>query len=66
MEFFELEATEERIARFHRILAQLRVRATPQEFPSVASGYKEEILRMEHEILDYLTRHSTQPASEAA
>ena len=58
----EMKATEERIAYFHRLLAQLRVTASPQEFPAVASGYRSEIARMQEEVLDYLTRHSSEPA----
>jgi hypothetical protein len=58
----EMKATEERIAYFYRLLAQLRVTASPQEFPAVASGYRAEIARMQEEVLDYLTRHSSEPA----
>jgi hypothetical protein len=63
----ELEATQERIAYFSRLLAQLRVTATPEEFPAVASGYRAEIARMQDEVLEYLTRHSSEPTpAEAA
>jgi hypothetical protein len=63
----ELEATQERIAYFSRLLAQLRVTATPKEFPVVASGYRAEITRMQDEVLEYLTRHASEPApAEAA
>jgi hypothetical protein len=34
----ELKATQERIAYFQRLLSQLRVTATPEEFPLVAGG----------------------------
>jgi len=57
-----MKATEERIAYFYRLLAQLRVTASPQEFPAVASGYRAEIARLQEEVLDYLTRHSSEPA----
>ena len=57
----ELQTTQERIAYFQRILAQLRVTATPEEFPAVASGYRAEIERMQLEVLDYLTRHARKP-----
>ena len=33
----ELRATQERIAHFQEILLQLRVKATPEEFPLVSS-----------------------------
>jgi hypothetical protein len=57
----ELQATQERIAYFQRLLAQLRVTATPAEFPLVASGYRAEIVRMQDEVLAYLTRHASEP-----
>ena len=53
----ELKATQERIAYFQNILLQLRVRAKPEEFPLVSSGYATEIVRMQKEVLQYLTRH---------
>jgi len=57
----ELTATQERIAYFQRLLTQLRVTATPEEFPAVASGYRTEIVRMQDEVLEYLTRHVSEP-----
>jgi len=57
----ELEAAQERINYFYRLLAQLRVSARPDEFPAVASGYRAEIARMQEEVLDYLTRHASDP-----
>jgi hypothetical protein len=57
----ELAVTQERIAYFQRLLAQLRVSAMPQEFPVVAAGYRAEVERMQTEVLDYLTRHVTEP-----
>jgi hypothetical protein len=57
----ELSTTQERIAYFQQLLAQLRVTSTPEEFPLVASGYRCEIERMQAEVLDYLTRHATEP-----
>ena len=59
----ELEATQERMAYFQRLLAQLRVTATPEEFPAVASGYRAELVRMQEEVLAYLTRHASVPVS---
>jgi hypothetical protein len=57
----ELAVTQERIAYFQRVLAQLRVTASPEEFPAVASGYRAEIVRMQDEALAYLTRHASVP-----
>jgi hypothetical protein len=57
----ELEATQERIGYFQGLLSQLRVTATPEEFPLVASGYRAEIERMQAEVLEYLTRHVSEP-----
>ena len=59
----ELTVTQERIAYFERLLAQLRVTARPHEFAAVASGYRIEIERMHQEVLDYLTRHATEAAA---
>jgi len=54
--------TQECIAYFQRLLAQVRVTARPEEFPLVASGYRAEIERMQDEGLEYLTRHASEPA----
>ena len=62
----ELAATQERIAYFQRLLAQLRVTATREEFPAVASGYRAEIVRMQEDALEYLTRHASAASSEKA
>jgi len=57
----ELKVTQERIAYFQNLLLQSRVKATPEEFPLISSGYQVEIEKMQHEVLEYLTRHSSQP-----
>ena len=57
----ELAVTQERIAYFQRVLAQLRVTASPEEFPAVASSYRVEIVRMQDEVLAYLTRYASVP-----
>jgi hypothetical protein len=62
----ELAGTQERIAYFQRLLAQLRVTATPEEFAYVASGYRAEIERMQAAVLDYLTRHPGVPTPAQA
>ena len=62
----ELQASQERIAYFHRVLAQLRVTSRPDLFPSMASGYRAEIVRMQREVLDYLTRHASEPVTAEA
>lgn len=59
----ELDVTRERIAYFERLLRQLRVTARAEEFPAVASGYRTEIERMQEDVLNYLTRHASEPAS---
>ena len=53
----ELKTSQERIAYFQNLLLQLRVQATPEEFPFVSSSYRIEIEKMQAEVLDYLTRH---------
>jgi hypothetical protein len=57
----ELKGTRDRIAYFEDLLAQLRVAASPELFPSMASGYRAEIEKMQREVLEYLTRHVSQP-----
>ena len=52
----ELQATQERVVRFQRWLAQMRQTAQPREFEAAASGYRLEIERMQAEVLDYLLR----------
>jgi predicted phosphoribosyltransferase len=59
----ELAVTQERITYFERLLAQLRVTARPEEFRAVASGYRAEVETMQQEVLNYLTRHASVPAS---
>ncbi len=62
----ELRTTQERIAHFQEILLQLRVKATPEEFPLVSSGYRSELVKMQEEVLAYLTRHASETTPEKA
>ena len=63
----ELNSTHTRIAYFEDLLAQMRVAARAELFPSMASGYRAEIEKMHCEVLDYLKRHVSQPPpAEAA
>ncbi len=62
----ELKATQERISHFQEILSQLRVKATPEEFPLVSSGYRNELIKMQEKVLDYLTRHASETRPEKA
>jgi hypothetical protein len=57
----ELKGTRTRIAYFEDLLAQMRVAAPAHLFPSMASGYRAEIEKMQREVLEYLTRHVSQP-----
>ena len=52
----ELQVTQERIARFQRLLTNLRQAARPDEFEAAASGYRLEIERMQAEVMEYLLR----------
>jgi hypothetical protein len=61
----ELRTTQERIAKFQSILAQLRVTARPDEFEAVTSGYRMEVDRMNAEIMEYLGRPADQALSVA-
>jgi hypothetical protein len=62
----ELTAMQDRIVHFQRILLQMRVKARAEEFPTMASGYRQEIERMQEEIMEYLTRHATEPVPAKA
>ena len=62
----KLKTTQERIAYFQEILLQLRVKATPEEFPLVSSGYRSELVKMQEEVLSYLTRHASETTPEKA
>ena len=63
----ELQASQERIAYFCQVVAQMRVTETAENFPSLASGFLAEIDKMHAEIMEYLSRHATEPApAEAA
>ena len=57
----ELEGTQQRIAYFEHLLAQMRVTSRPAEFPFMASGYRAEIEKMHREVIEYLTRHASEP-----
>jgi predicted phosphoribosyltransferase len=61
----ELKATQERIAFFQDILAQIRVTARPTEYPAVSASYLAEIDLMQEEVKEYLSRHATQTAALA-
>ncbi len=58
----ELKGTRARIAYFEDLLAQMRVAANPELFPTMASGYRAEIEKMQREVLEYLTHHVTRPS----
>ena len=62
----DLAVTQDRIAYFLGLLAQLRVTSRPDEFPLVASGYRAEVEKMQREVLDYLTRHAVQTTAKAS
>jgi len=57
----ELKTSQQRIAYFQDLLLQLRVKASAEEFSLVSSGYRAEIEKMQEEVLEYLTRHVSEP-----
>jgi hypothetical protein len=59
----ELQAAQEYVLRFERILAAARQTYTPEAYEAMASSYLAEIERVNAEILAYL-KHT--PAKEAA
>lgn len=52
----ELQATQERILLFKRILAEARKNYSPTNYQAMAEGYLMEIDRMQAEIREYLSR----------
>lgn len=60
----ELKTSQERIAYFQNLLLQLRVKTSAEEFSLVSSGYRAEIVKMQEEVLEYLTRHVSEPRLE--
>ena len=58
-----LQAAQEYVWRFERILAAARKTYTPEAYEAMASGYLAEIERVNAEILAYL-KHT--PSQEAA
>jgi predicted hydrolase (HD superfamily) len=62
----EFKTTQERLEYFQNLLLQWRVSAKPEEFPFISSGYLAEIEKMQNEILEYLTRHSSKPIQTKA
>ena len=59
----ELQAAQEYVLRFERILAAARKTYTPEAYEAMASGYLADIERVNAEILAYL-KHT--PSQEAA
>ena len=63
----ELKAMQERIARFESWVAQFRVTTSPAEFKLMSGAYLAEIEKMHAEVMEYLSRHTSEPApAEAA
>ena len=57
----ELKMSQQRIAYFQDLRLQLRAKASAEEFSLVSSGYRAEIEKMQAEVLEYLTRHVSEP-----
>lgn len=56
----ELKVTRERVSYLLDLLARLRVSSRPEELGLVSGGYRAEVERMQHEVLDYLMQPATQ------
>jgi hypothetical protein len=61
----ELEASQERIAKFQSWLLDMRQTVSPKEFALMSSGYRLEIEKMQAEVLEYLLSPAL-TSSEAA
>ena len=62
----ELQATQERIAFFYKTLANMRLKATPEEYRLYSNSYLVEIDKMHAEVVEYLKRHPNETPAEAA
>ena len=63
---FELQATQERIQYFYRIVARLReTEANPVNYKLSAGGFLVEIDRMNLEVREYLSLHPSELKDEA-
>jgi len=63
----ELQDTQERIAFFSRLVANMRQVEKPENFKYMASEYLAEIEKMHAEVMAYLRCHASEPApAEAA
>ncbi len=62
----ELAVTRTRVAKLEKLLEALRQSARPEEWPSLSSGYRLEIERMQGEILDFLVQGAPPARSGAA
>jgi hypothetical protein len=62
----ELKATQERIALFEGWIAQFRVNVPKENFHAMAEGYLAEIEKMHAEVMEYLSRHASEPAPAKA
>lgn len=63
----DFKGTQERIAFFSKIVAEMRVRVPPENYPAMASGYLAEMDKMHAEVMEYLSRHASElePAKAA-
>lgn len=62
----ELQASQERIAFFYKILANMRLKATPEEYHLYSNSYLVEIDKMHAEVVEYLKKHPNEMPAEAA
>ena len=62
----ELEATQQRIAFFVKLLKGIRcIASRPEEYPLVSGGYRAEIKKMQEEVLEYLSTPATKTTARA-
>ena len=55
----ELNGTQERIAFFAKLVAEMRVRVPSENYAAMSGGYLAEIDKMHTEVIDYLSRHAS-------
>ena len=57
----ELNVARDRVSCLLDLLARLRITSRPEELTLVSGGYRAEVERMQHEVLEYLLKPAAQP-----
>lgn len=61
----ELKVARDRVTYLLDLLTRLRMNSRPEELALVSSGYRDEVERMQREVIEYLTRPAISPTAKA-